>query len=72
MCILLPKGPPFVLALFLAVGQSSSLLPVLAGSPCSLQPQPCASGAASCHLRRSPAGRCCSLQPGKNVWHALA
>lgn len=37
---------------------------MLAGSPCSLQPRPCASGAAFCRLYRSPVGRCGSARFG--------
>lgn len=54
MCVLLPCGPPFVLDLFLAVGQTSSVLPRAGWQPLLLQQlQP-----PFCRLCRSPALPC--------------
>lgn len=58
MCILLPRGLPFVLDYFWQLDRSAASCPVLAGSPCSLQPHPCAAGAVFCRLCRSPTGWC--------------
>lgn len=50
MCVLLPRGPPFVLDLLLAVGQISSVLPRAGWQPLLLQPR--AAGAAFLPLAR--------------------
>lgn len=56
-CIPLSSGPAFILNVFLAVGESPS--PVLASSPCFLQPKSSA-GLSLCCLCRSPVGKCSS------------